>query len=166
MCVDTAEDWVLNDGTCVCVEKYTCWSYCLIGIVGLAMVIMSTYGADWIPWADSLEIVAVSMHEGYEKFYVDRENNVYQGWTTPLQTRATWFKKTFWGPHLCIRLWMREREHWKLRNLILIITFNFFWASYYYDYLEAFMYFSFTPWLLVYLCRRIPCIAREGDSDY
>ena len=62
MCVNTAEIWVereqniflcANDGmfvcVCVCVEKCTCLNYCLLGVVGLAMVVVCTYGADCIP---------------------------------------------------------------------------------------------------------------------
>jgi hypothetical protein len=53
------------------------------------MVFVCTYGADCIPRADMLQIVTVSLHEGYEIYYVDREQIVYQGWLTAARRRAT-----------------------------------------------------------------------------
>ena len=47
--------------------------------------------------------------------------------------------------------WGTDRQHWGLQNLIVIINFYFFWASYYCEYLEIILCFSFTPWLIVYL---------------
>jgi hypothetical protein len=45
-------------------------------VVGLAVVVVCTYRADCIPWADMVQIVAVSLHEGSEIYYVDREHIV------------------------------------------------------------------------------------------
>jgi len=63
---------------CVCGEMYLLKSL-PAGVVGLAMVAMCTYRADCIPWADRAETVAVSLHEGYEMNFVNREHSVYQG---------------------------------------------------------------------------------------
>ena len=137
---------------CVCVEKCTCWNYCLIVVVGLAMVVVCTYWSNCIPWADMVQIVAVSLHEGYEMYYVDREQIVHQGWPTAARRKATWSIRT------CLRAALvytcmneGEREHWGLRNLIVITNFYFFWASYYFEYLEIILRSSFTPWLIAYL---------------
>ena len=36
-----------------------------------------------------LQIVAVSLHEGYEMYYVDREQIVHQGWPSAARRKAT-----------------------------------------------------------------------------
>ena len=78
---------------CACGEMYLL-NLLPAWLVGLAMVAACTCRVDCSPWAHRVEVVAVSLNEGYETIFVDSEHRFCQGWPTLARRRATWFIRT------------------------------------------------------------------------